>query len=87
MWFGSEEQHAQLIFNSKVAVTASVFRSDTSHALIKLSENWFQQGKGKPALGATLFMDRGHSISEKVSVDLQSQRGFLLYNVSNYFQK
>lgn len=55
MWFRREEQKdALLIFNSKVAFTAAMFHSDTSHVLIKLSENWFQQWTGKPALGSNV---------------------------------
>lgn len=81
MWFRSEEQKdAQLIFNCKLALTPAVFHSDTSHALIKLPENWFQQWAGKPALGSNV-MDRGHSISENCNRFTSIERIFAVqYN-------
>lgn len=73
MWFRNEEQKdAQLIFNCKLALTPAMFHSDTSHALIKLPENWFQQWTGKPALGSNVVYGQRPLLFQKIATDLQA---------------
>lgn len=88
MWFRSEEQKdAELIFNSKVALTAAMFHSDRSHVLIKLSENWFQQRTGKPAIGSYVVYGQRPLHFRKLQHIYKHGEDFFLYNVSDYFQK